>query len=84
MKIGITGSLSSGKTSVARILSKNTDVSIVYPPNITDKRLINIYKKTYDEKIKERRSKKIKQSQTTCILVPGFGLLALIFLKEKA
>lgn len=61
------------------ILSKNTDVSIVYPSNITDKRQINIYKKAYDKKIKERRSKKIKHSQTTCILVPVFGLLALLF-----
>ena len=67
------------ETGIPYILSKKTDVSIVYPSNITDKRQINIYKKTYDKKIKERRSKKIKQSQTTCILVPVFGLLALLF-----
>ena len=77
--IGLFGGGIAGLSS-PYILSNNTDVSIVYPPNITDKRQINIYKKTYDKRIKERRSKKITQSQTTCIMVPGFGLLALIFL----
>ena len=81
-EIGFLGLFGGGVAgfSAPYILSKNTDVSIIYPPNITDKRQINIYKKTYDKKIKERRSKKIKQSQNTCILIPGFGLLALIFL----
>ena len=59
-EIGFLGLFGGGIAGLSSpyILSKNTDISIVYPPNITDKRQINIYKKTYDKKIKERRSKK--------------------------
>ena len=81
-EIGFLGLFGGGIAGLSSpyILSKNTDVRIVYPPNISDKRQIVIYKNTYNKKIKERRSKKIKQSQITCVLIPGFGLLALIIM----
>tara|TARA_B100000886_G_C20198320_1_gene397235 strand:- start:272 stop:532 length:261 start_codon:yes stop_codon:yes gene_type:complete len=81
-ELGFLGLLGGGIAGLSSpyILSKNIDVSIVYPPNITDKRQINIYKKTYDKKVKDERAKKIKQSQTFCVVVPAFGLLALIFI----
>ena len=68
LKNGTNGVVPAGTTGESPTLS-----------HIEHKKVINIYKKTYDKKIKERRSKKIKQSQTTCILVPVFGLLALLF-----
>jgi len=81
-EIGFFGLLAGGITglSLPYILSKNTDIKITYPSNITDNKQINIYKETYHKKIKERRSKKITLAQSTCILVPGIGLLALIIM----
>ena len=52
MKIGITGSLSSGKTSVARILSKNTDILFS-----ADKIVGNLYSNI---KFKKKIKKKFK------------------------
>ena len=81
-EIGFFGLLAGGIAglSLPYIISKNTDASINYPTNITDNKQINIYKETYNKKIKERRSIKITQSQSTCILVPGIGLLVLIIM----
>ena len=52
MKIGITGSLSSGKTSVAKILSKNKNILFS-----ADKIVGNLYS---DNKFKKKIKKKIK------------------------
>ena len=81
-EIGFIGPIMGGIAglSIPHVLLKNTDIKIKYPPNITDNKQINIYKATYSEKIKGRRAKKVIRSQSTCILVPLTGLLALIIM----
>ena len=81
-EIGFIGPIIGGIAglSIPHVLLKNTDVKITYPSNITDNKQINIYKAAYSEKIKGRRAKKVIRSQSTCILVPGIGLLVLIIM----
>ena len=81
-EIGFIGPIIGGIAglSIPHVLLKNTDIKIKYPSNVTDNKQINIYKATYSEKIKGRRAKKVIRSQSTCILVPLTGLLALIIM----
>ena len=46
IKIGITGSLASGKSTVAKLISRNK-----YPIFSADRAVKNIYKKTIEENI---------------------------------
>ena len=56
MKIGITGSLSSGKTSVARILSKNNDVLFSADKIVGNLYLNNKFKQKLKKKFKVKKS----------------------------
>ena len=56
MKIGITGSLSSGKTSVAKILSKNKDMLFSADKIVRDLYLNNKFKKKIKKKFQIKKN----------------------------
>ena len=63
MKIGITGSLSSGKSSVAKILSKNKKLLFSADRVVKELYLNNQFKKKIKNKFKIKKKKYKKRSK---------------------